>query len=103
MAAIVAAGEQLLDFSKPFDVNLLDQIVLATYDPHNPNQAQANTVLMALQEHRDMWTRSVEILEKAQQPQTKFFGLQVLENVIQTQWNALPAVSVYDLLLYVCI
>jgi exportin-1 len=74
---IEAAGQQLMDFSKPFDVNVLDQVVEAMFNPSNPQRPVANRVLMALQEHQDMWTRVDAILEQAQNPNTRFFGLQV--------------------------
>jgi Importin-beta N-terminal domain len=54
--------------------------------------AQANRLLMQIKEHKEMWTRSKDILEGSASPQTKFFGLQILDDVVQTQWKALPQV-----------
>ena len=53
---------------------------------------QANTILMRLQESKEIWTRAHEILEQTKNPNTQFFSLQILDNVIQTQWKALPQV-----------
>lgn len=36
------------------------------------------------------WTRADAILEQSQNPNTKFFALQVLDGVIKYRWNALP-------------
>eukprot|EP00611_Tribonema_gayanum_P030255 TRINITY_DN8353_c0_g1_i1.p1 TRINITY_DN8353_c0_g1~~TRINITY_DN8353_c0_g1_i1.p1 ORF type:complete len:1092 (+),score=466.29 TRINITY_DN8353_c0_g1_i1:336-3611(+) len=88
-----AAAAKLMDMSQPFDLALLDQVVTATYDPHNPQQQQANRLLMQLKDHKEMWTRSKDILEGNASPQTKFFGLQILDDVVQTQWKALPQVQ----------
>jgi exportin-1 len=88
---IEAAGQQLMDFTKPFDVNVLDQVVEAMFNPSNPQRPVANRVLMALQEHQDMWTRVDAILEQAQNPNTRFFGLQVMEDTIKFRWRSLPA------------
>jgi Importin-beta N-terminal domain len=54
---------------------------------------QANRLLMQLQENKEIWTRAHVILEQSTNRATKFFGLQILDDVIQTQWKALPQVS----------
>jgi len=46
---------------------------------------------MALQETPDVWTKADAILERAQNPQSRFFGLQVLDDAIRTRWRVLPA------------
>lgn len=74
----------------PFDVPLLDNVVSTAYDPINPQRSNANKTLMALQECPDIWTKADAILEKAQNPQTRFFGLQVLDDAIRTRWKILP-------------
>jgi hypothetical protein len=38
-----AAGQQLMDFSQPFDVNVLDQVVEAMFNPSNPQVANENS------------------------------------------------------------
>ena len=43
-----------------------------------------------MQEHSEAWTRVDAILEHSKNPQTKYFGLQVLEGVVRTRWGALP-------------
>ena len=78
-----ATAQALLDLSKPLDVALLEDVVAATYDPHNPNQAAANRILMAMKEIPEMWTRADAILEQATTPQARFFGLQILDDAIQ--------------------
>ena len=38
--------EQLLDFSQPFDVSLLDQVVAAAYDPRNPQVHESGNLCL---------------------------------------------------------
>eukprot|EP00741_Cyanophora_paradoxa_P007524 tig00001154_g7277.t1 len=86
--------EALLDSftpGRPFDVNLLDRIVDAFYrGASEAERAQANQVLTQFKEHADAWTRVDSILEFSQNSATKFYGLQVLEQVIKYKWKILP-------------
>ena len=84
MATIEAAAQRLLSPGE-FDVTLLDQVMAAAYSPTDPNRAMANKALMALQESPDVWTKADAILERAQNPQSRFFGLQVLDDAIRTR------------------
>jgi len=45
---------------------------------------------MKLQESPDLWTKADGILERANNPQTRFFGLQILDDAIKTRWKILP-------------
>ncbi|TMW64452.1 hypothetical protein Poli38472_013074 [Pythium oligandrum] len=85
-----AIGQKLLDFTQPFDVAALDQVVACMNDPKSPHQRIANQIMVALQEHQDSWTRASDILEKSTSPQTKYFGLQILEDAIRYRWKVLP-------------
>ncbi|KAG6614158.1 CRM1 C terminal Exportin 1-like protein [Phytophthora cinnamomi] len=85
-----AVGQKLLDFSQPFDVAALDQVVQCMNDPKSPHQRVANQIMVALQEHQDSWTRASDILEQSSSIQTKFFGLQILEDAIRYRWKILP-------------
>mmetsp|Transcript_3614 Transcript_3614/g.7085 ORF Transcript_3614/g.7085 Transcript_3614/m.7085 type:complete len:1087 (-) Transcript_3614:57-3317(-) len=88
---IEAAAQRLLSPNgAEFDVTLLDQVVAAAYNPIDPNRAVANKALMALQDTPDIWTKADAILERAQNPQSRFFGLQVLDDAIRTRWRVLP-------------
>lgn len=82
---IEAAAQKLLNPSDEFDVSLLDDVVAAAYSPTDPDRALANKALMALQETPDVWTKADAILERAQNPQSRFFGLQVLDDAIRTR------------------
>lgn len=50
----------------------------------------AQEILTTLKEHPDAWTRVDTILEFSQNQQTKYYALQILENVIKTRWKVLP-------------
>jgi hypothetical protein len=53
-------------------------------------QRAAQEVLTTLKEHPDAWTRVDTILEYSSNQQTKYFALQILEQVIKTRWKVLP-------------
>ena len=80
----------LLSSQQPFNVALLDQIVVVAFNPHDPNRAAANTCLMSLKDCPSLWTRADQILEASTNPNTLFFGLQILDDTIRTRWKILP-------------
>ncbi|KAJ7063298.1 CRM1 C terminal-domain-containing protein [Mycena amicta] len=90
--------EALLDFSRPFDVQLLDRVghfLLHGLWPRGQQMAQL--VLTQFEEHLgkassspDSWTRVPDILERSTFPQSKFIGLQILERLVTTRWRTLP-------------
>ena len=53
-------------------------------------QRIAQEVLTTLKEHPEAWTRVDTILEYSSNPQTKYYALQILEQVINTRWKVLP-------------
>lgn len=83
------AAAHLLDFSKPFDCTLLDQILMIAMDGSNPNRQGANEFLVRIKEHPDMWKRVYAILEQSSQLSTIIFGLQVLQEAIETRWKVI--------------
>jgi exportin-1 len=85
-----AAAAHLLNFSQPFDCSLLDQIILIAMDGSHPQRAAANEFLVRMKDHPDMWRRADAILEVSKQEATKFFGLQVLGEAINTHWKVIP-------------
>ncbi|KAG8217548.1 CRM1 C terminal-domain-containing protein [Butyriboletus roseoflavus] len=80
----------LLDFSKEFDVPLLDKVALAFYTGRGQEQQMAQQILTQLEEHPDAWTRVPEIMERSSFQQSKYIGLQILEKLIITRWKTLP-------------
>ncbi|CAK8692305.1 exportin-1-like [Clavelina lepadiformis] len=83
-------GQQLLDFSQKLDISLLDNVVGCLYNGEGQSQRVAESILTALKEHPESWTRVDTILEYSQNQQTKYYALQILENVIKTRWKVLP-------------
>jgi exportin-1 len=53
-------------------------------------RAEAEKVLLALQEQPDTWMKVGQILEQSRDQNTKFFALQTLESAIRVRWGALP-------------
>ncbi|XP_074560822.1 protein EXPORTIN 1A-like [Curcuma longa] len=85
-------AERLRDLSQPIDVPLLDATVAAFYGTGSKEErSAADQILRELQNNPDTWLQVVHILQNSQNLNTKFFALQVLENVIKYRWNALPA------------
>ncbi|KAK9862358.1 hypothetical protein WJX84_007629 [Apatococcus fuscideae] len=91
MAAVPSPSQRLLDFSQPIDVPLLDATVTAFYGAGSPaERSAAEDVLKRLQTHPEAWMRVDAILEASKTQQTKFFALQILEEVVKYRWGALP-------------
>ena len=55
-----------------------------------PQQRVAQEILTSFKEHPDAWTRVDTILEFSTNQQTKYYALQILENVIKIRWKVLP-------------
>ncbi|XP_043591428.1 exportin-1 [Bombus pyrosoma] len=90
MATLAEQASKLLDFNQKLDITLLDNIVGCMYTGIGEQQRVAQEVLTTLKEHPNAWTRVDTILEYSQNQQTKYYALQILEQVIKTRWKALP-------------
>jgi exportin-1 len=53
-------------------------------------QKAASDLLARFKENPTAWTKVDAILEFSKLVETKYFGLQILEQLIQTKWKALP-------------
>ncbi|CCX34946.1 CRM1 C terminal-domain-containing protein [Pyronema domesticum] len=71
-------------------IDELDKHVREFYEGRGLEQKNAQQILNQFRENPDSWILVDKILENANYPQTKFLGLQVLDNVIQTRWKVLP-------------
>nr|QSE03635.1 exportin 1 [Metchnikovella dogieli] len=81
--------EGILDFDKQLDIEQLDRICEIFFYGRGEEQANAQRVLTAFQEHADAWRRADYILENAKTTNAKFIALQILERLVQTRWNSL--------------
>lgn len=90
MATLAEQASKLLDFNQKLDITLLDNIVGCMYTGIGEQQRVAQEVLTTLKEHPNAWTRVDTILEYSQNQQTKYYALQILEQVIKTRWKVLP-------------
>ena len=72
-------------------VEELDQTVKTFYEGRGEVQKQAQNTLNQFKENPDAWLLVDKILQEASYPQTKYLGLQVLDNVIMTKWKVLPS------------
>ncbi|KAK9467884.1 CRM1 C terminal-domain-containing protein [Lipomyces arxii] len=82
--------DTILDFSRPVNVDLLDQVVDSFYKGRAEEQRAAQQVLTQFQEHPDAWQRVDQILQNSNNPQTKYIALSILDKLIKTRWKALP-------------
>ncbi|XP_054006733.1 exportin-1 [Hylaeus anthracinus] len=90
MATLAEQASKLLDFNQKLDITLLDNVVGCMYTGIGEQQRIAQEVLTTLKEHPNAWTRVDTILEYSQYQQTKYYALQILEQVIKTRWKVLP-------------
>jgi hypothetical protein len=97
-------SQGLLDFSRDFDVSLMDKIVMTFYtgagqevcislhqmppftNGQVPQQQLAQQVLTQFKEHPDAWTRVPDILEKSSFPQTKVIYFDSIHHVTGIGW-----------------
>ncbi|CAF9913414.1 MAG: Exportin-1 [Gomphillus americanus] len=71
-------------------VEELDRTVKAFYESRGEVQTQAQNAMNQFKENPDSWLLVDKILQESTYPQTKYLGLQVLDNVIMTRWKVLP-------------
>ncbi|CAG2121412.1 unnamed protein product, partial [Medioppia subpectinata] len=90
MNSLAEQANKLLDFSQKLDINLLDSVVNCMYGGEGAQQRVAQEILTTLKEHPDAWTRVDTILEFSGNQETKYYALQILENLIKTRWKVLP-------------
>ncbi|KAL3082998.1 hypothetical protein niasHS_010800 [Heterodera schachtii] len=81
---------QLLDNNEKFNVESLDKVVTLMNRSTGEAQKAASDILARFKESADSWTKVDTILEFSDLLETKYFGLQILEHLIQTRWKALP-------------
>ncbi|KAI1269495.1 CRM1 C terminal-domain-containing protein [Xylariaceae sp. FL1019] len=68
----------------------LDLMVQSFYEGRGEQQKAAQTALNQFKEDPDAWLLVDSILREAKHTQTKYLGLQILDNVIMTRWKVLP-------------
>ena len=75
--SVADASARLLDFTKPPDVALLEQVVDAASQAAGDQRAVAEQILLKYQEHPSAYQTVDAILSGATQAATKYFALQV--------------------------
>lgn len=83
-------ASKLLDFNEKLDISLLDRVVNSLYQDQGQQHEVAKKVLQQLKEHPDSWMKVDSILETSSNQETKYYALQILDNVILTRWKMLP-------------
>ncbi|SBT56131.1 exportin-1, putative [Plasmodium ovale wallikeri] len=85
----------LLDKNQPFDADklkLLDSVVEALLDTKDKNRRDfAQNLLNQFKMLDNSWRSVSIILEHSENVNTKFYGLQILEECINNKWNILPS------------
>ena len=84
--------EALLDLAHWDDAKtaLLDQVVKVMNFGAEPVRSQADRVLSQLREAPDAWRLADKIIDAPVCLESKFFALQILENLIRYRWRSLP-------------
>ncbi|OAA63078.1 exportin-1 [Cordyceps fumosorosea ARSEF 2679] len=82
-------GEQLFGTSSPTNPLVCFALLVTDLTRYQQHKAAQNA-LNQFKEDPDAWLMVDKILSDAQYPQTKYLGLQVLDNVILTRWKVLP-------------
>lgn len=72
------------------DVDVLEKVVMIMNKSVGQQQREASELLSAFKVNPSAWTKVDAILEFSKQTETKYFGLQILEQLIQTRWRSLP-------------
>eukprot|EP00405_Crypthecodinium_cohnii_P037941 CAMPEP_0206547162 /NCGR_PEP_ID=MMETSP0325_2-20121206/13138_1 /ASSEMBLY_ACC=CAM_ASM_000347 /TAXON_ID=2866 /ORGANISM="Crypthecodinium cohnii, Strain Seligo" /LENGTH=1109 /DNA_ID=CAMNT_0054046427 /DNA_START=312 /DNA_END=3641 /DNA_ORIENTATION=- len=83
----------LLNFENTWDaskVQLLDHLITLMYSGDQSQRSVAHEVLTRVKTHPESWRAVDTILATSSSADTKFFALNVLENVICTRWHVLP-------------
>ncbi|KAF4664086.1 Exportin-1 [Perkinsus olseni] len=82
----------LLDVSQPYTpekVQALDQVVAAMYTGTQEQRRISDEVLRTLKSNEGSWRLVDGILSMSQDPNTKFYALQLLKEAINTRWNTI--------------
>ncbi|KRX21740.1 Exportin-1 [Trichinella nelsoni] len=88
---ILVKASKLLEFNTPvIDVSLLDAVINLMYCGTGEIQRKAQEILTMLKENNEAWTRVDAVLEYSRSLQSKYFALQILENLVNTRWRRLP-------------
>lgn len=72
-------------------VKLLDHVVTMMYQGGlEPQRKTADEALKALRQQPNAWRAVDTIITHSEEPNTKFFALQILKETINTKWKVLP-------------
>lgn len=77
----------IVDFSKPLDLNAFDSIVSQFFGPQP--SAQVQNVLVSFQNHPLAWTRFADIIDNCSQAPSKIIALNILDNCVRFRWALL--------------
>lgn len=88
------ASLPFLDPNAPFteeSVRILDLLVSGMNSSNTNDRNYSIQALKDIKEQHNLWVHVDVIIEKASNQDTKFFALSILDHVISTAWNAVPA------------
>lgn len=85
------AALQLLNFAQPLNLAVLDAVVGMMHSGPPVQVKFANDILSRFKADPQVWVRCHEILDSSCQDATKFFALQILADLIKTEWRVLAS------------
>jgi len=80
--------EELLDFTRPLDVNLLDEVVRSFYNPRGAS-LEIQQFLVQFQQHPLTYKRFTEVFSQSNDDNTKILMISALEQCIKYRWMTL--------------
>uniref|UniRef100_A0A0N4ZS17 Exportin-1 n=1 Tax=Parastrongyloides trichosuri TaxID=131310 RepID=A0A0N4ZS17_PARTI len=87
---VLLNAESVLKSGEKFSVEALDAVVRAMSIGTGEVSKLAMNIMTDLKAHPDSWNKVDIILSKSEVPESKFFALQILEDLITTRWKSLP-------------
>jgi exportin-1 len=75
--------------TKEFDVSTLDRVVHLMHKGEGEAQKRAAFILASFKERPDSWIHVDSVLTSSQLIETKYYGLQILQDMISTRWKRL--------------
>ena len=84
--------DQLFDYERELDVDLLDNLVNIIFsNTSSADKQRAQEMMTQFQSDSRAWSRVPRILERSRSTNTKFLALKILEDVIQHKWKAIAS------------
>lgn len=79
--------DEILNAEKELNIQLFDEVVLNSNNPHSENKKQSEEALIKFKNNNNSWTKVDYILKHSKVQQSHYVALQILEEAVKTKWN----------------